>query len=305
MSWPEGFGRALLLEGRARDLLTAADGEARVLAQSTLRTLAARDRTIEAIESDPPSPGLERLVGQQGGGRLRAAIADVLPEEVERGTPLHLLLDDLAGSTLIAGFAYLRWAGDVPRTDQPSDARRRPMDGVCAGYRPGASSLLPEATPSVIAGNVTPVPPLDDPADPSGWHDIADHPAMAMRRARRIDLWEEPDGALGIDSMFRDSCWDPDGSEVAVHEYELSATADRDGVLTSVTARPRVLPWAECPTAADNARWLVGSPLRSLRREVLQRLRGIDCCTHLNDALRALAEVPVLAAHLGTRPSAS
>ena len=71
MSWPEGFGRALLLEGRARDLLTAADGEARVLAQSTLRTLAARDRTIEAIESDPPSPGLERLVGQQGGGRLR------------------------------------------------------------------------------------------------------------------------------------------------------------------------------------------------------------------------------------------
>jgi len=31
---------------------------------------------------------------------------------------------------------------------------------------------------------------------------------------------------------------------------------------------------------------------------VLERLRGVDCCTHLNDALRSLAEVPVLAAHL-------
>jgi hypothetical protein len=37
-----------------------------------------------------------------------------------------------------------------------------------------------------------------------------------------------------------------------------------------------------------------GTPLRALRREVLDRLRLTDCCTHLNDGLRALAEVPVL-----------
>jgi hypothetical protein len=35
-----------------------------------------------------------------------------------------------------------------------------------------------------------------------------------------------------------------------------------------------------------------------MRREVLERLRGEDCCTHLNDALRAMAEVPILAAAL-------
>jgi len=35
-----------------------------------------------------------------------------------------------------------------------------------------------------------------------------------------------------------------------------------------------------------------------MRTEVLQRLRATDCCTHLNDGLRSLAEVPVLAATL-------
>jgi hypothetical protein len=65
-----------------------------------------------------------------------------------------------------------------------------------------------------------------------------------------------------------------------------------------VTAVPRVLPWAECPGAAPNASWMAGTDLRAMRREVLQRLRNADCCTHLNDGLRALAEVPVLATAL-------
>ena len=39
---------------------------------------------------------------------------------------------------------------------------------------------------------------------------------------------------------------------------------------------------------------LTGYPLAGLRRSVLDTLTGIECCTHLNDALRALAEVPVL-----------
>jgi hypothetical protein len=35
------------------------------------------------------------------------------------------------------------------------------------------------------------------------------------------------------------------------------------------------------------------------RPEVLERLQGVECATHRNDALRALAEVPILAASLG------
>jgi hypothetical protein len=99
--------------------------------------------------------------------------------------------------------------------------------------------------------------------------------------------------------MFRDSCWTPDGDEVAVHEYHLTGTADRaSDALTAIAAEPRVLPYAECPGAAPNATRLVGTPLRELRQKVLQELRGVDCCTHLNDALRSLAEVPVLSASL-------
>ncbi len=61
---------------------------------------------------------------------------------------------------------------------------------------------------------------------------------------------------------------------------------------------PRVLPYVECPGAAPNAAWMAGTDLRTMRSQVLERLRATDCCTHLNDGLRALAEVPVLAAAL-------
>ena len=140
--------------------------------------------------------------------------------------------------------------------------------------------------------------PLVDPADPLGWHVVDPQPEMAMRRARRIDVWEE-DGFLGIDAMFRDSTWDPDGTEAVVHEYHITARADTvTGVLLSVQAQPRVLPYAECQGAAPNASWMLGTELRQMRTQVLERLRASDCCTHLNDGLRSLAEVPVLAASL-------
>jgi hypothetical protein len=100
--------------------------------------------------------------------------------------------------------------------------------------------------------------------------------------------------------MFRDSCWEPDGTEVAVHEYALHATVERtSGLVASVAAEPRLLPFAECPAAAPNASWLVGVAAGKLLTEVLKRLRLTDCCTHLNDALLSLAEVPVLAAAAG------
>ena len=95
---------------------------------------------------------------------------------------------------------------------------------------------------------------------------------------------------------------DPDGDEVAVHEYAIQVTIDRvTGTLVDVVAQPRVLPFPECPAAAPNARWLIGLPVADLRFEVISRIRGADCCTHLNDALRALADVPALLAHIPYR----
>lgn len=307
MHWPGGRGSQLRLDGRARDLLTPTSGEPVVLREDEMSAGVSLERTIEDISATPTRRALGRLVGAQAGGGLRRTIDEVLPDERTEGTPLHLLLDDVAGASLIAGFAWSRWT-DVWTRDKAgaeelaaAAARYVPrrMEGICAGFRPGSGALTeggfvnPERR-----HNVAEVPPLADVGDEIGWHHLESHPEVAMRRARRIDVWNEGDD-LVIDAMFRDSCWNPDGSEVAVHEYRLdAAVAARTGLVRSVVAEPRVLPFAECPAAAPNAGRLVGTPVGDLRAAVLDRLRSTDCCTHLNDALRSLAEVPILAAAL-------
>ena len=299
MFWPDGLGTDLHLKGRARDLLTTLEDEPVVLDHAELYTVTGRERDIRRIEGEPDRPGLQRLVGSRAGGGLRSSIAQELPDEVAAGTPLYLLLDDLAGSTLIAGFAFSRWVDHVPQIKQRlADAPRRVMRDTCSGFRDGASSLLSDGSISGLRQNTAHPGPLAGAEDPLGWHELDDPPEIAMRRARRIDVWDEG-GVLEIDAMFRDSCWDPDGSEVVIHEYQMLGQADRaTRKLLSVTAHPRVLPYIECPGAAPNASWMAGADLQTMRTEVLQRLRSTDCCTHLNDGLRSLAEVPILATAL-------
>jgi len=310
MSWPGGLGTELQLDGRARDLFTpAADPDADadasdpvVVAHAELHAVTGRERDIQTIESTPPNPALRHLVGCRAGAGLRRTIADKLHEEVEGGTPLHLLLDDLAGTTLIAGFAYFKWAERYPAILERFNTNPKGrMTDICSGFQDGSSALYPDGTLRGVSENTPPAPPLADPADPMSWHDLGDHPEIAMRRARRIDVWTDPGdaGAIHVDAMFRDTCWIPDGTETVLHEYRIFATADaRTGTLTTAEAIPLVLPYVECPEAAPNAARLVGTELRALRAEVLERLKNADCCTHLNDGLRALAEVPVLAASL-------
>lgn len=298
MSWPEGLTGNLLLEGRARDLFTPADGAPDVLRHADLEALTGRMRDIQRITADPEPAGLQQLVGSAAGGNLRKAISQALPEEVEAGTPLYLLLDDLAGASLISGFAFFKWAKQVPEIKvRVSAAPGKVMRDICSGFRTGSGALTPEGTIDHVSDN-TPHPlPLVDPDDPLGWHELHPHPAIAMRRARRIDVWWE-DEKLQIDAMFRDSVWDPEGLECVLHEYQMLGWADTDGTLRAITAVPRVLPYVECPLAAPNASWMAGTALRDLRTQVLQQLKNADCCTHLNDALRSLAEVPLLAAAL-------
>lgn len=300
MSWPGGLGTDLLLQGRARDLLTPVDGAPEVLVESELTALTGRERDIKRIESDPPVAGLDKLVGSRAGGNLRKSINAELSEQRENGTPLYLLLDDLAGATLISGFAMFRWAEVIPEIGEriKAGSQGRIMLGTCSGFREGSAALNPDGTLNHVSKNTVRTAPLDDPADPYSWHEVHPNPEIAMRRARRIDVWAEGDATV-IDAMFRDSVWNPEGEEEVLHEYQMTGRADRaTGILQEVEAIPRVLPYSECPLAAPNASWLVGTDITALRTEVLERLRSSDCCTHLNDALRSLAEVPVLAAAL-------
>ena len=121
-----------------------------------------------------------------------------------------------------------------------------------------------------------------------------------MRRARRVDVWIE-DGVIVIDAAFQDSAStrDGNGQRAALHEYNLSATADPQTMrLLSIDATPRVLPFPECPGAVANLPRLIGSDLSAMRQTVLDELPGTLGCTHLNDALRSLAEVPALVRYL-------
>lgn len=294
MRWPEGWGRDMQLLGRARDLLTAADGRSRVLAEDEVRVGVAADRTITSIETDPVRPGAAGLVGARGGGGLRRVLAELFPAERDAGTPLYLLLDDLSGATLIGGFAYSQWPSQWPEGWHQTRSRsgQRAVEGICAGFAPGASSL--QGGDARFSHDLRPVLPLVNPADLAGWHDLEDIAEVSMRRARRIDV--TVDSVIRIDAMFQDSATVPAGGRVAVHEYLVQATADVvSGEVLTVSADPRVLPFQECPMAAANVHRITGTPLADLRSAVLLELKGTVGCTHLNDALRALAEVPVLA----------
>ena len=116
-----------------------------------------------------------------------------------------------------------------------------------------------------------------------------------MRRARRLDVWAR-NGLLQADLGFQDSGTHPDGGRVAVHEYAVSATIDPATMtIVALSADPRILPYAECPGAAANITRIIGQPVASMRNSVLDILPGTLGCTHLNDVLRSLSDLAVLA----------
>jgi hypothetical protein len=254
------------------------------------------------LSTTPASDGVTQLIGCRGGGYLRAALAEFVPHELEGGTPLYLLLDDISGASLVAGFAWSQWV-DTWATAARSGAPRPDMEGVCIGFAPGSTALV-EQRSGRMTHRIQVVGPLVRDDDPAGWHDLPELPEVSFRRARRIDVWRDPvDGTIMIDAGFQDSASNPEHGRIAVHEYVLHATADPDTLLlTSVVADPRVLPFLSCPNAAATAQHVVGTPLAELRQTVLERLAKTNGCTHLNDALRALAEVPVLLDQLDAEP---
>lgn len=302
--WPDGQAGAKRMIGRARDIITPFNGvPPTVCREDAITGIVKLDRTIVAIESDPPKPALSRLVGERGGGGLRKVVAQVVPEEREHATPLYLLLDDLAGASLVSSWAWAHWnpnwmddARSIMNIDMEEAMRSR--EGICIGFIPGSSAFLPDRDRSgAPAGDVR------NPEDPEGWHAFPEATGINMRRARRIDVWRED--VIVIDSAFQDSASTPSGERRAVHEYQLRVTADPHSLtLLSIEAVPRILPHNECPAAVGKTPKLIGTPLADLRERVLVELRGMEGCTHLNDALRALADVPTLLDFLPTPAAA-
>lgn len=319
VEWPGDMQEPRLFHGRARDILNPADGGApRVLEEAAFCATLDFTKLITAIEASPAPEALQSLVGQRGGGHLRMFIREVMPELVAEGAPLYLPLDDLSGVSLIVPWAWGLWhpqrMADL-RNAMPQDQLDKYLDraGICWGLKPGNSGLQDIAAGG--NGGTARMEAADggdlrNPEDPDGWHAFPAIAGISMRRARRIDVM--PDRAAGlirIDSAFQDSAplppdWprrDGAGSpgRAALHEYRLAATVDAASLeILTLEPEPRVLPFPECPGAVANTARLIGARLPDIRDAVLGQLRGPEGCTHLNDALRALADVPALLAKM-------
>jgi len=296
MTRDEGSLDPVYLNGRARDVWTAADATVTEIGSATLSaTIELIARVVRHVEVTPPVAAMSRLAGAPAMSGFRAAADKVAPELRHARDLRYTLLDDVPVATLISGHALSasNMLGDVTKSGY------LPVADQCAGFASGGQLL----TSLKDGGSVTPTgpraPDLDHGEDPRAWHQLAALPRHAMRRRRRIDVYEESVGRAGIDAMFRDSYVRTDGVETIIHEYTLVAAVDvATGVIVESRATPRVLPWQECPGAVASAARITGMTLQELHFRVRRELFGTGTCTHLNDLLRSVADAEALIARV-------
>jgi hypothetical protein len=294
-TWPDGLAGDTVLDGRARDLLTARGGTPALVAASSLGLVSDPGRVVSEIRSRPGLPGLAGLVGESAMSGFRKRLASVTAgAEAVAATLLYQLLDDVPGATLVSGAAWQRWYDMAEYLQLKADVKARVMRDVCTGYQHGSSALNPDGTLRWEQRR-QPAVDIDAVGDRLAWHRHARPAGVTMRRARRIDVWTDGP-VIHVDAFFQDSSTLPEGGRQSIHEYTLTAEADLDtGTLQAVTPVACVLPYHECPLAVGHVGALAGLPMGELRGAVLERLRGPLGCTHLNDMLRTLAAVPALA----------
>jgi hypothetical protein len=291
---PGGPGAPIVVQARARDAVRTDEGW-------HVEDEAAFDLTVEgyfatllSVDAQPAGADLRPLVGSSLRGGLRARLADLVPTDVERRSALHTLLDDLPGAMLVTGYGSMRAEPEPLR--MPDEHVDRSAD-QCAGWAEDGimvTLLRRDHVMPISYGAAAPDLASAD-GDPDAWHPLGPLHPHSMRRRRRIDV--RPDGT--VEAFFRDSHVDADGFESALHEYTVDVVVDLEaGVAVSAAARAGALPWRECPAALASAGRIAGLPLADLRNRVRAEFVGTSTCTHLNDTLRALADVPVLAAGL-------
>lgn len=299
VSWPDGHKGARLFIGTVRDYRTPdSGGPGETMDEARFEARLDGQKTIVSILAEPSPARLGELVGARAGNHLRVQLRELMPELVASAAPLYLPLDDLSGTALVSTFAWAHWYSDQAesyRKVMPTGEIDRLLASrvdVCWGLQAGNSGVTGDLRSHVMAD--ADAGDLRNPADPEGWHEFSENEGPGFRRARRIDVKREG-GVIRIVSGFQDSANTKTGGRVAIHEYELDALVDAGTLkILELTPRPHVLPFRECPGAVANIQRLVGKPIDGLRGEVLSQLRGPEGCTHLNDALRALADTPRL-----------
>ena len=295
-------GGELKIDGSARDVRgrgTATGGATggamrgvETIATGSLSTRFDRRRVLVALETDPPEPWAQAMVGQRAGGGFRKELDQVAPRNAA-ATLVRQLMEDLPAAALISGYASLRLARRLavsPGDLTPPGVLGR-MTDMCSGWRAGGTAVNSIAAGRGVPFQDCPEAPDLTGDDPGSWHPIPSLAPDCMRRRRLVDVVFDEDDAdsARLWAMFRDTVGEEDGSELVLHEYSLTGRLERSDagmVLVSVEADPRVLPFTECPAAAAEVRALCGTPLSDLPAVVPVALFGVASCTHLNDLLR-------------------
>lgn len=272
----------LRLVGRARDLHTPPAGEAVAEAATVDAVLDAEHRLV-SIEA---GADLGSLVDLHVGAGFRRHARERHPEL--EGTLLGLLVDELPVAALISGYGRL-YSGEI----DGSAATLGTQADLCAGWRRDGTMMVAIGRTGAIPVPKGPEAPDLEAADPQAWHAMDPLPPGAMRRQRLLDV--DAGTAPDFVAMFRDLHADDEGVVTVLHEYGISGrydvTTDR---LLEVFAVPTVLPWPECPEASASAGRLAGMAPSEVRSTVSQDFRGTSTCTHLNDLLRSLGDLPAL-----------
>jgi hypothetical protein len=291
------------VRGAARDEVTDSDGAMSVVQEASVAVETTRG-LITTLDVTPAAFDTGELVGQPLRQGFRSRLRPVYDAG---GAPLGLLLDDLPGAMIAAGYVLA-----MERTVGPGTAQDRlaPSDGdevphgfhqadLCSGWRSDGTMMI-----AVRAGNFLPFEPLTEvpihPEGDGGWPD-ADIPVPGLRRHRRIDVAPADDGWF-VDAWFRDTYRGADAVCGALHEYTVEMVVDAATLaVRDVRALPHALPWPECPAAADAVVKLVGQPVTGMRSSVPRTLQGIESCTHLTNELRELADLPFIVEALAAR----
>jgi hypothetical protein len=302
------------VHGESRDEVTGGDGTVHVDSRAVF-DVETGGGLVSSLTCDPPELDTAALVGEPLRQGFRARVR---ARHDGGGRPLGLLLDDVSGGLIAAGYVHAidglyaraRPSGASEGTsivERDETPRGFQQADLCSGWRSDGEMMV-----AIRAGEPLPFKPTASvPETPAGadWPERP-IPIPGLRRYRRMDVsharTDDGDAAWFVDAWFRDTHRNTRAECGALHEYtvELVARAS-DHEIVDVRAIPHALPWDECPFAGEMVGKLVGVRLDDLRSQVTKVLRGIESCTHLTNELRELADVPYLASLLPDAPAAT
>jgi hypothetical protein len=295
------------VHGESRDEVTDTEGVVRV-DSSAVFDVETSGGLIASLTCDPLELDADVLVGQPLRQGFRARVRE---QHDGGGRPLGLLLDDVSGGLIAAGYVHAidglyasaRPSGTSQGTsiiERDETPRGFQQADLCSGWRADGTMMVAiragEPLPFKATASVAEVP------EGAAWPERA-IPVPGLRRYRRMDVvpgtTDDGDAAWLVDAWFRDTHRNTRAECGALHEYTVHLVAHAaDHEIVDVRAIPHALPWDECPFAGEMVGKLAGLRLDDLRSQVTKVLRGIESCTHLTNELRELADVPYLASLL-------